>query len=153
MVKGNADHAIDLALEAFLPYRLNRISELVSQRFAALYRQRYGLTRPEWRALAALGQFEHMTATAICQHSSMHKTKVSRAVASLSERKWVLRETDGSDRRIEHLSLTREGKRVYRDLARYAHDYSAELRQMCGESAYRQLETGLAALEASFGVK
>ncbi|MEX2081804.1 MAG: MarR family transcriptional regulator, partial [Dehalococcoidia bacterium] len=54
-----------LVLERFLPYRLNRAAEAVSQRFAAVYRSRYGLTRPEWRTLATVGQMEPTTATAI----------------------------------------------------------------------------------------
>jgi len=139
-----------LALETFLPYRLNRISELVSRRFAAIYRDRFGLTRPEWRALAALGQFGRMTATSIGRHSSMHKTKVSRAVASLTLRKWVVRETDANDRRIEHLTLTREGRRVYGDLAGIAHAYALRLQTLCGEAAYGALDQGLQALEAAF---
>jgi DNA-binding MarR family transcriptional regulator len=142
-----------LALEAFLPYRLNRISELVSQRFAGIYRDRYGLTRPEWRALAALGQFGEMTATAIGRHSAMHKTKISRAVAGLNARKWLTRATDASDRRVEHLTLTREGRRVYLDLAAQAHDFSAGLEGLVGEPAHMALISGLAALEQAFGIK
>ena len=65
-----------LALEGFLPYRLARAAEQVSRQFAALYRERHGMTRPEWRTLATIGQFNRITATAIGQHSSMHKTKV-----------------------------------------------------------------------------
>ncbi len=73
-----------LVLENFIPYRLNKAAEAISQRFASLYHDRYGLTRPEWRTLATLGQFGKLTATAIGAHSSMHKTKVSRGQCSLS---------------------------------------------------------------------
>ena len=50
-----------LALEAFLPYKLNRASELVSRRFAIIYKDHAGLTRPEWRTLATLGQYGTLT--------------------------------------------------------------------------------------------
>ena len=75
-----------LALESFLPYRLNRLADAVSREFSRIYRDRYGLTRPEWRLLATLGQYGTMTATAVGAHSAMHKTKVSRAVAALEKR-------------------------------------------------------------------
>src|SRR5690606_8478021 len=83
-----------LALETFLPYRLNRLAEAVSREFYAVYRKKYGLTRPEWRLLATLGQFGTMTATAVARHSAMHKTKVSRAVTALEKRRWLAREAD-----------------------------------------------------------
>ena len=98
-----------LDLETFLPYRLNRLAEAVSREFSKIYRDRFGLTRPEWRTLATLGQFGTMTATAIGEHSSMHKTKVSRAVAELEKRKWLTRTPDAADRRVEHLALTKAG--------------------------------------------
>ncbi|MGO4837536.1 MarR family transcriptional regulator, partial [Rhizobiaceae sp. 2RAB30] len=54
-----------LALEDFLPYRLNRLADAVSREFQKIYKERHGLTRPEWRTLATLGQFGTMTATGI----------------------------------------------------------------------------------------
>ena len=74
---------IALALEAFLPYKLSRAAELVSLRFARIYKDHAGLTRPEWRILATLGQYGTLTAKAIGAHSSMHKTKVSLCVPSI----------------------------------------------------------------------
>ncbi|WP_324617453.1 MarR family winged helix-turn-helix transcriptional regulator [Microvirga alba] len=72
-----------LELEKFLPYRLNRIASVVSRGFRAVYGRHHDLTIPEWRVLATLGQFEEMSAREIGLHSSMHKTKVSRAVRAL----------------------------------------------------------------------
>ena len=79
-----------LELESFLPYRLNRLAESVSREFSKIYRDCFGLTRPEWRTLATLGEFGTITATAIGEHSSMHKTKVSRAVRPRAP-KWLTR--------------------------------------------------------------
>ena len=112
---------MDFKLETFLPYRLNQAAEQVSQRFAAQYRARYRMTRPEWRALAALGTYGRMTATEIGANSSMHKTKVSRAVRALEEKRWLKRSEDAEDRRIEHLELTAAGKRIYGEMIALAH--------------------------------
>jgi DNA-binding MarR family transcriptional regulator len=114
-----------LILDDFLPYRLNRLADAVSREFSTIYKERYGLTRPEWRTLATVGQFGSITATAVSAHSTMHKTKVSRAVAELERRRWLLRRTDPNDRRIEHLTLTPAGERVYRELVPVARDFEA----------------------------
>ncbi|WP_159590987.1 MarR family winged helix-turn-helix transcriptional regulator [Chelativorans xinjiangense] len=137
----------DFDLGAFLPYRLNRAAELVSLRFAAQYKAKYRMTRPEWRALAALGFHGRMTATEIGAHSTMHKTKVSRAVKALEIRRWLRRIEDKNDRRTEHLELTALGLHSYRDLAKMAQDYEEELACLLGASGLKQLERGLTALE------
>ncbi|MEM9104805.1 MAG: MarR family winged helix-turn-helix transcriptional regulator [Pseudomonadota bacterium] len=144
---------IALALEAFLPYKLSRAAELVSLRFARIYKDHAGLTRPEWRTLATLGQYGTLTAKAIGAHSSMHKTKVSRAVQSLEERKWLKRTTDDKDRRVEHLALTREGARNYRTLAELAHGFEGGLKETLGKQDFEALIRGLTAVEKHLGTK
>lgn len=136
-----------LALEGFLPYRLARAAEIISRQFATLYRERHGLTRPEWRTLATIGQFNRITATEIGAHSSMHKTKVSRAIRALEERKWITRQVDQTDRRVEHIELTREGRTQYRDLVTLARSYEARLVEMLGETGAAELEAGISAIE------
>ena len=96
---GIVDGAERLVLEAFLPYRLVRASELVSRRFAEAYRAAHGITRQEWRCFAILGEAGRTTATEIARRSTMHKTKVSRAVAALQARGWLSRRADEADRR------------------------------------------------------
>ena len=41
-------------LESFLPYLLNQAAEATSRAFQAVYRDRYGMTRTQWRVLAHL---------------------------------------------------------------------------------------------------
>ena len=144
---------IALALEAFIAYKLSRASELVSRRFAVIYKDHAGLTRPEWRTLATLGQYGTLTATAIGAHSSMHKTKVSRAVQSLEMRKWLKRTTDENDRRVEHLMLTQEGQRNYRKLAELAHKFETGLKDILGKQDFEALDRGLSAVERSLGTE
>lgn len=141
----NADAA--LSLEEFLPYRFNRLADAVSRDFARIYRQRFGLTRPEWRLLATLGQFATMTATDIGRHSAMHKTKVSRAVSALEQRRWLVRQADARDRRIEHLSLTKAGLDAYRELVPLARAFEAALWEAIGPQGKAAFDDGLARLE------
>lgn len=139
-----------LSLEAFLPYRLNRLAEAVSRDFARIYKDRHGLTRPEWRTLATLAGFGTATATEIGAHSAMHKTKVSRAVAELELRKWLIRAPDEADRRIERLALTKAGAAVYGELEPLARQFETRLLTRLSDAERRALEQGLAALEKCF---
>lgn len=106
-----------LKLDEFLPYQLNVVASLVSQALSRLYVERYGIGVAEWRVLVTLGEFETMTGKAIGEHSHMHKTKVSRAVAMLEKRKLLVRRVNRSDLRESFLSLTPEGRAIYEDLA------------------------------------
>ncbi|WP_312367637.1 MarR family winged helix-turn-helix transcriptional regulator [Ensifer sp.] len=135
-------------LNAFLPYRLNRAAEFVAVRFAAEYKARYQLTRPEWRTLAALGSSTGaMTATEVGAHSAMHKTKVSRAVAALEDRRWLKRSEDETDRRLEHLELTKAGRIAYGDLTDLASAYQKQLEDLIGADGLQALSVGLDAVE------
>jgi DNA-binding MarR family transcriptional regulator len=138
-----------LALESFLPYRLNRLADAVSREFSRIYRDRYGLTRPEWRLLATLGQYGTMTATAVGAHSAMHKTKVSRAVAALEKRRWLTRSADEGDRRVEHLALTKAGETAYREMVPLAKAFEAAILARMSKVQRKAVLTGLDALEES----
>ena len=136
-------------LENFLPYRLNRAAEAIALNFSRIYRSRYDMTRPEWRTLVTLGAVGRMTATAIGAHSSMHKTKVSRAIRALEERRWVKRTADADDRRVEHIELTRLGRKAYEDLAHHARIYEGEITVILGRKGLKSLEDGLGSVESA----
>ncbi len=138
-------------LETFLPYRLARASDVVSSGFAASYRTRHGMTRPEWRTLALVGAIGEITATEIARRSSMHKTKVSRAVQSLEDRGWLRRSADPLDRRVEHLVLTEAGDAVYLEMTEVARTYESELRARIGPDAIKALLAALDAIKADAG--
>lgn len=105
-----------LRLDDFLPHRLNVLSSLVSQALTRVY-GRYGIGIPEWRVLVTLGENGVMTGKAVGAKTHMHKTKVSRAVAQLEERKFLARRPNRADLRESFLSLTPAGRAVYEELA------------------------------------
>ena len=141
-----------LQLETFLPYRLNRIAAAISQDFRTVYGPHHDLTIPEWRVLATLGQFEEMSAKEIGRHSAMHKTKVSRAVRALEERRWLKRRESEEDRREEILTLTALGRKVYRDIVPKAVAFERRILEEFGPHA-TPLLTALERLEHMFGVR
>ena len=117
----------DFIVQDFLPFLLNRAAEDSSLEFQKLYKGRYGMLRTEWRVLFHLGMYNRMTARDISQRAKIHKTKISRAVAKLAERRWVSRSRDEADRRAEHLELTAAGRGVYDDLRKQARAYDQKL--------------------------
>ncbi|MGO4834300.1 MarR family winged helix-turn-helix transcriptional regulator, partial [Rhizobiaceae sp. 2RAB30] len=86
-------------------------------------------------------------------HSSMHKTKVSRAVAELERRKWLQRTSDPNDRRVEQLVLTRAGDKIYRELVPFAEAFETAIFGKMSPAEKAAVATGLAALERAFARK
>jgi DNA-binding MarR family transcriptional regulator len=123
-----------LKLEDFLPHKLNVLSSLVSQALTRVYGQRYGIGIPEWRVLVTLGQHGVMTGKAIGAHTHMHKTKVSRAVAQLEQRKFVSRRANRADLREAFLSLTPSGRAIYDEAAPIALDFTNRLSEVVAPS-------------------
>ncbi len=142
----------NLQLDQFLPYRLNRAAAAASRQLSMIYKRKYGLTVPEWRTLATLAEFGEMTAKQIGAHSAMHKTKVSRAVTSLDERRWLKRKRDDIDRRSETLQLTAQGMQGFRKLEPEMLGYETGLLDRLTVSERNAMLQGLAVLEKALGI-
>jgi DNA-binding MarR family transcriptional regulator len=124
------------SLQDFMPYLLNRAAEATSLEFQKYYKARYGMLRTEWRVLFHLGRYGNLTAKAICDRASIHKTKVSRAVAALENRRFLTRENLEGDRRHDVLSLTKSGQAAFDDLVLEAERYNDRLARQFTEEDY-----------------
>lgn len=140
----------DFDLQNFLPYLLNQAAEESSLAFQQVYKDRYGMLRTEWRVLFHLGLYGRLTAKEIGLRSKMHKTKISRAVQRLEERRFLTRAPDAADRRQEYLDLTGQGQAAYRDLHGVAHSYDSALSATLTPEEERVLRIALRKL-AQFG--
>ncbi len=127
----------------FLPYLLNQAAEQTSLEFQKLYREKYGMLRTEWRVLFHLGCYGDLTAKEICDRARIHKTKVSRAVVALEQKRYVTRHEIETDRRRATLTLTRQGKSVFRELSSAARDFDAKLRATMTKDEARTLHNCL----------
>ena len=124
-----------LTLAEFLPYRLNVVTQAVSLGLAQLYSDEFGISVPEWRILAALGEktatcdqdWAGMTARDLAQHGRMGKVMVSRAVASLLDRKILSKRANRDDRREAFLRLTTRGADMYEAIVPKALAYQQSL--------------------------
>ena len=103
----------DNRLAEFRPYRLSVTSNAVSQRIAQEYRNRWGLSVPEWRVMAVLGDSGPHTQRELTSMTIMDKVAVNRACKELEQRGLAHRQPNADDGRSHHLELTAEGKAVH----------------------------------------
>lgn len=100
----------------FLPYQLSLASNAVSGRIAVEYRQRWGLSIPEWRVMAVLGDLGALTQRDLTKRTLMDKVAVNRACKGLEERALAQREPNESDGRSHLLDLTGEGRAMHAEI-------------------------------------
>jgi len=103
-------------LSQCLPDRLAIVAEAVSKEVSGVYRQRYNLSRDEWRILAALGELSVIKTRDVRAYTTLDKVQASRAIARLEKSGLLTRSEDDLDRRNHLLELTAKGDSLYRKL-------------------------------------
>ncbi len=134
-------------IDNFLPYRLSRVAERLSAHFMRFSGVGEEISWAEWQVLWSLGEQIHRTAKAISGHSGLTKTKISRAVKALEDRRWLERCRDHDDRRFELLALTAPGMEGYALLKRRATDYQRWLEGVIDMPYLTAIDDGLSGVE------
>jgi DNA-binding MarR family transcriptional regulator len=129
-----------LELESFLPYRLSVLANRVSAAIAADYAERFDLTIPEWRVMAALGRFPGLSAAEVASFTAMDKVAVSRAVARLIAAGRLSRGIAAEDRRRSVLRLSPAGERIYRRIVPLARMHESRLAGALTDPERRELD-------------
>ncbi len=122
-----SEAAVSFQLEAFLPYELSVVTNRISRAFAQRYARTYGLSIPEWRALAIVGAFAPLSSIEVCERAAMDKAKVSRAVSRLVAAGLMERARNPIDQRLVMLALTAKGRAVHRGIVPLAREIEAQL--------------------------
>ena len=150
MAHGDDSDATDLPdfdLIGFTPYRLAVAAKRTSEELARKYRERFGITIPEWRVLVHLAHSGEVSVKDIEMRVAMEKYEVSRAAKRLREAGLITRRENQKDRRLIVLSLTPKGRAMMADLLPMAKAHQDRLEQRLGK-AFAELEQGLTALLA-----
>jgi len=100
-------------LSRFLPYQLSIASNAVSGRIALEYRTRWGLSVPEWRVMAVLGDSGPLTQRDLTSSTLMDKVAVNRACKVLEDRQLAGRTPNKEDGRSHLLELTDDGLEMH----------------------------------------
>ena len=127
----------ELQLEAFLPYLVNNLADRISTGLSRIYADEYGLSIPEWRVLANLAEHGVLNARQIVSTTAMEKSKVSRAVKSLTGRGLIVQRRKEDDNRARDLALTAAGLTLYGDLVPHALAWEGDLLDCLSVSEYR----------------
>ena len=116
-----------LNLQRFLPYRLTKLSGIVSRSLAQHYSEKFDLTIQEWRIVANLGERPGLTAREVGELSSLDKVNMSRAIERLEKSGRLERRIVAKDRRSYSLHLTEAGQEILDKIIPLAQEYEASL--------------------------
>jgi DNA-binding MarR family transcriptional regulator len=130
-------------LDSFTPYRLAVAAKRTSEELARQYRERFGISIPDWRILVHLTHAGDGTSVRDIEASvALEKYEVSRTATRLVEKGLIAKTTHGSDRRLVSLRLTEEGRALMAELLPLARAYQVQIEERLGE-AMAGLEAGL----------
>lgn len=103
-------------LTGFFPYLVRVFYTQVSSAVAGVYQAEHDITPAEWRCMVILNVDSKMTSADIAYTSSMDKVIVSRAIARLRDKGWIIEAANRLDGRSKLLKLSASGKAVLLDL-------------------------------------
>lgn len=133
-------------LQQFLPYRVAVLAEAMSQCVAQVYRERFGLTRDEWRVLAALAGAGTVKTTRIIEATTLEKMQVSRAVSRLQLAGLLERLPDPEDGRGWLLRLAPAGRALHQKIVPLVQAREAFLLQALEPAEHQLLDAAIGKL-------
>ncbi|WP_052207801.1 MarR family winged helix-turn-helix transcriptional regulator [Croceibacterium mercuriale] len=135
----------------FLPYLLSVTSNAVSGRIALEYKVQFGLSVPEWRVMAVLGDHEPLTQRELTGMTLMDKVAVNRACKVLEERGLIARSPNVQDGRSHLLELTADGRGMHGQIMPLAVDMTRRIMGVLSEDEQRQFRALLERVRGQVG--
>lgn len=114
-------------LEQFLTYRMHVLNKLSERGISERYQAKLGITLPEARVIASVGSFGPFSIMDLAKHANLDKSQASRAAEALIRRKLMQREASSDDGRIVLVSLSAEGRALYRKVMPIARKWNTDL--------------------------
>ena len=136
-----------IPLEQWIGYRFGLVAARLGNYVAQMYASRHDLTIPAWRSLAVIARYQPLTAKRLATLTSSDAFKVARAIELLVRRDLIRRDVDKEDRRRASLSLTAEGRKVYKDIEKFTVRVERELIAGLDESERTTLRRSLDKLD------
>ena len=137
-----------MKLSRFLPYRVAVLAESVSQCLAQVYSERFGLTRDEWRVLAALAEAGTVKTAHVIESTALEKMRVSRAAARMEAADLIARLPDPEDGRGWLLRLKPAGRALHHKIVPVVQDREAFLLDALTAQERAALDRALDKLQA-----
>ena len=125
----------DFNLESFLPYQIAVLNTRISHDFSVIYKEKFGISRAEWRVVAHLAHSSSVSVREIHKKADMDKSKVSRAAARLETEGYILKRASDKDKRLLELSLTDKGRDMVAVLEPLALEFEQTFLEKLGADA------------------
>lgn len=138
-----------MQLETFFPYRFAIVAEAFSRNLVAVYGQKFGLTREEWRLLFLIEGTGPISSLDLTRRTTLDKVQVSRAAQRLEDKGLITRAVSGEDRRLKDYTITPEGSHLFASVFAEVEGRAAQILGRMKDADRRALERGLAALRAA----
>ncbi|MEZ5757870.1 MAG: MarR family transcriptional regulator [Emcibacteraceae bacterium] len=130
----------DLLLEAFLPYQLSYLTNMISQDLALLYTEKFGIAHTEWRVMAVLGISPGISAGQVAQKTAMDKVAVSRAINNMIKIGLIKRDFSDEDKRRSELKLSKKGRKMYEKIVPLVQNYEQKLLETLNQDEQAALD-------------
>jgi DNA-binding MarR family transcriptional regulator len=114
-------------LDQFLTYRLHIVNKLSERVSSERFQAKLGITLPEARLIAAVGSFGPFSVMELARHANLDKSQASRAADALMRRGLMRRDASEDDGRLVLVSLTPEGRALYRRVMPIARKLNADI--------------------------
>jgi DNA-binding MarR family transcriptional regulator len=131
-----------------MSFRMNILVGLWTRLASEMNARDFSLDQREWRIVGLLGGYAPMSLLGLAREAKVDKSQASRSVSGLIERGLVRRESDTSDGRGVQLSLTPEGRALYRKVFARAVKRNEDLMSVLSPKERAVLEEALARLTA-----
>ena len=130
-------------LEQFLTYRLHVLNKLAERGIGERYQEKLDITLPEARVIASVGSFGPFSIMDLARHANLDKSQASRAAEALIKQGLVMREASEDDGRVVLVSLTAEGRALYRRVMPVARKWNEDFFACLDESEQVSLSNAL----------
>jgi DNA-binding MarR family transcriptional regulator len=119
--------SVKAGLEQLLTYRLHVLNKLAERGISERYQGKLGVTLPEARVIASVGSFGPFSIMELARHANLDKSQASRAAEALIRQGLVQRQQSAEDGRVVLVSLTAEGRALYRKVMPIARKWNGDM--------------------------
>ena len=139
----------DQPLHQFLTYRLSRVQAKLNAQANALLQSQSGLTLSKWRILALIGATGQTRLSELARIAALDKGLLSRNLKIMVGDGLVAAKQDDIDHRVQHLSLTPAGQRLFDNTLPKMRQRQARLRDALSPTELEAIYSALDKLEVA----
>ncbi|MGE4370575.1 MAG: MarR family winged helix-turn-helix transcriptional regulator [Burkholderiaceae bacterium] len=142
------DHPVSTGIRAMTVFHIYHAWSQANPVFTRLCEGKFNITRREWRILATLVTHPPLSSSALARAASLDAARTSRALTSLTQKGWVVRERAAKNARSVIVQATDQGKALYHRLLPEVTQLNALITQDLTAGELETLQTMLGKIAA-----